>query len=369
MTEKPMIVSPVIVIAAGGTGGHIFPAKAVATVLQERDYHIEWVGAATGLETQLVKEYPLHLLPVKGLRKRSIVSRIAACGYLVGSVIQAYVLLRRLKPRCVLAMGGYPAVPSGLAAKLLGIPLLIHEQNAAAGLSNRLLARIATRVLAAFPDAFPKRVHAEVVGNPVRESILAIRSPVSRYAARSTRLLRILVIGGSQGAIPLNTWVLKALETFAEKGQVEIWHQTGERDLQTVKSAYHRLHMTARVESFVAVDEAFAWADAIVCRAGAGTVSEVWAVGIPAFFVPYPGAVDDHQFKNAMHLVNQQAAYIARQKDLSVEQFHTFWRSVLYDVEKWVRVLEASRKTAVRDSTALIVNMLAAMNGGAESNQ
>lgn len=293
-----------VLILAGGTGGHIFPGLAVARALSARTVPVEWLGAEGAMETRLVPAdgVSLHTLPVHGLRGGGLLRRLTAPFMLLRALLGALRLLHRLKPRCVLSFGGFAAGPGGLAAWLLRRPLLLHESNRAPGLTNRLLARLARRRLVGMPGTFASE---EVVGNPVRAAIAALPAPELR--ARAPGPLRLLVIGGSQGARALNLHLPDALRLSGVC--CEIRHQTGVSALEATAQRYAEAGLCADTTAFIEdMPEAYCWADLVVCRAGASTLAELCAVGLPAILVPLPTAADDHQSRNADWLVETGAA-------------------------------------------------------------
>lgn len=307
-----------VLVMAGGTGGHVFPALAVAQRLQDGGDSVHWLGSAGGMEVALVSRHGLAIstLPVTGLRGKGAASLLAAPWRLSRSLLGALRVVRRERPDLVIGFGGFASGPGGVAARLAGVPLVVHEQNAVAGLTNRLLARIASRVLVAFPAATRQLVGATVVGNPVRDAILAVPAPAQRYAGRDGAL-RILVVGGSLGAQALNAAMPAAVATLAKRVAVSVRHQTGRQGVEETRGAYARLGIDAAVTAFIDdMADAYAWADFVVCRAGALTVSELAAAGVPAILVPYPHAVDDHQTANARHLVAVGAARLLPQPQL-----------------------------------------------------
>ncbi|MBN8728187.1 MAG: undecaprenyldiphospho-muramoylpentapeptide beta-N-acetylglucosaminyltransferase [Xanthomonadales bacterium] len=295
-----------VLIMAGGTGGHIFPGLAVAAELARRGVPVLWLGAEGGLETRLVPQHGLRLetLSIGGLRGKGVATLLRAPLRLLRAVRAARGLLRCELPRSALSMGGYVAAPGGLAARLAGVPVVVHEQNAIAGATNRLLARFARRVLAGFAGALPR---AEWVGNPVRAEIVALPPPAERLAGRSGPL-RVLVLGGSQGARSLNLAVAGALRGGPD-GIPMVRHQCGAAGLDAAREAYAAAGVEAAISPFIDdMAGAYAWADLAICRAGALTLAELAAAGLPAILVPYPHAVDDHQTRNAEALVSAGAA-------------------------------------------------------------
>ena len=325
-----------VVIMAGGTGGHIFPALAVARELQTRGVGVSWLGTRHGLESRLVPEAGIDIdwLDVRGLRGNGVLGWLVAPWRVSKSVLQAIAVLRRRGAGCVLGMGGFAAGPGGVAAWLLRRPVVIHEQNSVAGLTNRLLSRLATRVLQGFPNTFKQlSPAAQYCGNPVRADIAALPDPDDRFAGRKGPL-RLLVLGGSQGAKVINEVVVKAVSTMghtAGKGP-EVRHQTGERNLDATLAAYQEAGIDAaskagssvQVSAFIGdMAEAYGWADLVVCRAGALTIAELAAAGVGSVLVPYPYAVDDHQTHNAALLADAGAGVLKQEPDLDSDWLTT----------------------------------------------
>lgn len=314
-----------VMIMAGGTGGHVYPALAVARGLAAMGRDVVWLGTRRGLEGRVIpqQQIPIEWISVSGLRGKGVVSWLLAPFRLLRALFQALSILRKTRPSVVLGMGGFVSGPGGLAARLLGRRLVIHEQNAVAGLTNRSLARIADRVLEAFPGSFPNPGHirsgVETVGNPVRDEILSLAEPGRRMAGRSGSL-RLLVLGGSQGALRLNTMTPLALAQIDGGQRPQVWHQAGAKTLDQAKSAYRLHDVDARVEPFIEqMADAYGWADLVICRAGALTVFELAAAGLAAVLVPFPSAVDDHQTLNADWLVRAGAAVLLPEADLSAD--------------------------------------------------
>jgi UDP-N-acetylglucosamine--N-acetylmuramyl-(pentapeptide) pyrophosphoryl-undecaprenol N-acetylglucosamine transferase len=315
--------APLVLMTAGGTGGHVYPALAVASELLARGMRVEWVGTARGLEHRVVPEagITLHCLPVKGVRGKSIVDKLAALWFLALASVQALWLLYRLAPSCVVGMGGYVAGPAGVAAWLLRKPLLIHEQNAVAGTTNRMLAPLAARIVTAFPGAFKEQIENTVLGNPVRRQLVdAGNGRIYDYAGQ--RPLRLLVLGGSLGAQAINEILPSTVRgILSGGGQLEVWHQTGDAHVSGVRRSYGELLQPGmRVDPYIEdMAAAYAWADLVLCRAGALTVSELAIMGCPSILVPLPHAIDDHQTANARSLSDRGAAMLLRQVDMTVE--------------------------------------------------
>jgi UDP-N-acetylglucosamine--N-acetylmuramyl-(pentapeptide) pyrophosphoryl-undecaprenol N-acetylglucosamine transferase len=308
-----------VLIMAGGTGGHVFPALAVAEELTARGVAVSWLGTQRGLEARVVPAagYPLATMRVSGLRGKGVLRLLLAPFMLALALLQALIIQLRLRPRAVLGMGGFASGPGGLIAWLLRRPLLIHEQNSVAGMTNRWLAPLAGTVMEAFPGSLPAARCAVHTGNPVRAGITRLPGPAERFAGRGGPL-RVLVVGGSLGASALNTAVPAAVAQLAGRQQFELYHQTGRTDAAAVEAAYQAAGIGARVEAFVEdMATAYAWADLVICRAGALTVAELAVVGVAAILVPYPHATDDHQTGNARFLADAGAAILLPQDSLN----------------------------------------------------
>lgn len=307
-----------IMVMAGGTGGHVYPALAVARALGAHSCRVVWLGTHRGLEARVVPAAGIDIewISVQGLRGKGLLTILLAPFRLLLALVQSLRAMQRHRPAAVLGMGGFVSGPGGVAAWLTRRPLLIHEQNAVAGLTNRLLARLARVVLQAFPGSFPARVKCETVGNPVRSEIGALPAPAARFASRSGPL-RLLVLGGSQGALALNRAVPAALALLPADRRPQVRHQTGERTIDVARREYERHGIEVRLLPYIEdMAESYAWADLVICRAGALTVAELAAAGIGAIFVPFPAAVDDHQTANAQPMVTAGAAVIIAEQDL-----------------------------------------------------
>ena len=315
---------PLVLMMAGGTGGHVYPALAVATELLSRGYRVEWVGTARGLEHRVVPAagITLHCLLVRGVRGKSILHKVLGLLFLLLASLQALWLVLRLAPRSVVGMGGYVAGPAGVAAWLLRKPLLIHEQNAVAGTTNRMLAPMATKIVAGFPGAFKDDTEYTVLGNPVRRELVAAGA-ACHYDYAGQRPMRLLVLGGSLGARPINNIIPGAVRQLTQQGdaQLEVWHQTGETHADAVRASYGQLlEQQVWVAPFIEnMAEAYAWADLVVCRAGALTVAELAIMGRPSILVPLPHAIDDHQNANARSLTDRGGAILLPQSEMSEE--------------------------------------------------
>ena len=337
-----------ILVMAGGTGGHVYPALAVARAIEASARDVVWLGTHRGLESRIVPAAGIDIewISIKGLRRKGLLATLIAPCQIGWALLQSLAVIVRRRPAAVLGMGGFVSGPGGVAAWLTRRPLVIHEQNAAAGLTNRLLARLARVVLQAFPGSFNSSVNAETVGNPVREDIAAIAAPAERYGKRQGPL-RLLILGGSQGALALNRTVPAALARIAGELRPVVRHQCGERTLGTARQAYADAGIDVELLPFIEdMAEAYAWADLVVCRAGALTVAELCAAGLPALFVPYPAAVDDHQTANAAPMTRAGAAAIIRESDLTPELLAELLREWLQSREALLVRAEEARRLA-----------------------
>lgn len=346
-----------LMITAGGTGGHVFPALAVAECLQAQDIPVVWLGTRRGLEARLVPAagIPIEWLDVAGLRGHGWLRRLRAPWMLLRALWQAVAVLRRVRPCAVLGMGGFVSGPGGIAARLLRIPVLIHEQNARPGMTNRWLARgCAQRVLTGFPDTFPQAI---VIGNPVRRSITMLADPTERLAGRDLGRLRVLVLGGSQGAQALNETLPQALALLPAEQRPQIWHQAGANRDDPTAQAYQAAAVKARVEAFIEdMALAYGWADLVICRAGALTIAELAAAGIGALLVPYPYAVDDHQTANAQFLVNHGAAIWVPQSELNAQRLAEILSDLSADRQRLLAMATAARAQARPEAAQQLAN-------------
>lgn len=354
------IGSKTILVMAGGTGGHVFPALAVAHKLQKQGWAIEWLGTERGIEAQVVERenIPITYIRVAGLRGKGLVSRLVAPFRLIGALIQSFSALKKIKPACVLGMGGFVSGPGGLAAWMMRTPLVIHEQNAIAGMTNRILYRIADTVLAAFPGAFGRASSGKekCVGNPLRQAITALQAPAERMGRREGPL-RLLVLGGSLGAQVFNQRVPQALALMAEERRPEVWHQSGKNNSIPTLADYQKANITARVDDFIQdMDAAYAWADLIVCRAGALTVSEVACVGLASILVPYPHAVDDHQTANARFLESAGATLIIPQSEFTAQRLADVLSGPFNSRSQLLGMAEKARQIAQLDAADQVAN-------------
>ncbi|MEX1032685.1 MAG: undecaprenyldiphospho-muramoylpentapeptide beta-N-acetylglucosaminyltransferase [Cellvibrionaceae bacterium] len=334
-----------ILIMAGGTGGHVFPALAVAQKLMGAGAAVQWLGTRRGIEAELVPGagIELNFLDIGGLRGKGAKVWLVMPWVLTKAVWQAMRVIKVFKPDAVLGLGGFASGPGGLAARLLGRPLLIHEQNAVAGTTNRWLAKLAGRRLEAFPNSLP---NAEQVGNPVRMEISQLPEPPLRFEHGGKR--RLLVLGGSLGALKLNQLLPEALAGISADLRPQVWHQAGRNHLDVTETAYKSRQVDARVEAFIDnMAEAYGWADLVVCRAGALTVSEITAAGVAALLVPFPFAIDDHQTKNAAWLVDNGAAIIKQESELNAKVLQQELQDLLSSSERLLAMAVNARGLAL----------------------
>jgi UDP-N-acetylglucosamine--N-acetylmuramyl-(pentapeptide) pyrophosphoryl-undecaprenol N-acetylglucosamine transferase len=342
-----------VMIMAGGTGGHVFPGLAVAQALRARDCAVVWLGTQRGIEARVVPANGIEIewITIAGVRGRGIAAYVSAPFRVIAAVVQALAALRKRRPAAVLGMGGFVAAPGAIAAWLTRRPLVLHEQNSVAGTTNRLLAPLAARVFAAFPDTFPAWARAEVVGNPVRDSIAPADEPRERLAARRDQRRRLFVIGGSQGAQALNQALPLALERLPPDRRPEIWHQAGRLGVDEARAAYASAGVEARVDAFVDdVSSAFRWADLVVARSGASTLAELAIVGVGAILVPLPTSIDDHQTLNARHYTADGAGIALAQRELTPATLAQLLESCLGDHTRLIAMAEAARREARPDA-------------------
>jgi UDP-N-acetylglucosamine--N-acetylmuramyl-(pentapeptide) pyrophosphoryl-undecaprenol N-acetylglucosamine transferase len=328
-------------------------------VLRERGVPVVWLGVPASMESKLVPAngFPIEWLRVQGIRGKGFATLAMAPLTILRAVWQAMGVLRRVRPRAVLGAGGYVSGPGGIAAWLLRIPLLIHEQNAIPGMTNRWLARLAGRVLQAFPNSFAADVHALTVGNPVRADIVALAEPTLRFGQRSGPT-RLLVFGGSLGAQRLNAMVPQALARIEPAARPLVRHQAGERGLRAALAAYEAAQVEAEVTAFIDdMAGAYAWADLAMCRAGAMTISELQAAGLGALLVPFPSATDDHQTRNAEALVSVGAGRVLQERDMSVDSLSACIVELLADRARLLAMAEAARRSRVIDAAAQVADL------------
>ena len=350
--------APLVLVMAAGTGGHVYPALAVAERLRTCGMRVQWLGTRSGIEAQRVPAagFVIHHLRVAGLRGKGWRRWLVAPLALSGALIQALRILGKIRPRLVLGMGGYVSGPGGIAAWLLRRPLLIHEQNAIPGLTNRLLAPFAMTVMEGFPGSFAVSRRACHTGNPVRAEIAALVSPAQRFARRGP-VLRLLVIGGSQGARRLNRIVPEALAACAAANlQIAVRHQAGARNLADARAAYIRAGASGEPEAYIEdMAAAYEWADLVVCRAGAMTIAELTAAGVASVLVPFPFAVDDHQTRNAEFLSRRGAALLVPEEEFSAGRLRGLLGELAGARERLLEMALAARRLAVPDATERVV--------------
>ncbi len=344
-----------ILVMAGGTGGHIFPALAVAEKMRERGWRVVWLGNPDGMEARLVPQHGFEMVWVKfaALRGKGLVRKLLLPLNLLKGFWQAQKAIRQVQPDVVLGMGGYITFPGGMMASLFGKPLVVHEQNSVAGLANRVLAGVADKIATGFPDVLSKGVWA---GNPVRPEIAQIAPPAERFAERSGAL-RLLVIGGSLGAQVLNEMVPQGMALLGENEQPQIVHQAGEKHLEALKANYAAVGVQAHCVSFIEdMAGAYEWADLVICRSGALTVAELAAAGVASILVPFPHAVDDHQTGNARFLVNVGGAFLLPQNELTPEAIALIRN---YSRSQLLEMAEKARSLAKPDATEEVANICA----------
>ena len=354
-----------LLVMAGGTGGHIFPALAVADVLRQQGWRVVWLGNPNGMEAKLVpaRGYECAWVSFGAVRGKGILRKLMLPVNLLRACLMARRVIRDVRPDVVLGMGGYITFPGGVMARLAGIPLVVHEQNAVAGLANKVLSHVASRVLTGFPDTLP---NATWVGNPVRADIAALPAPEQRYAARGEQEpLHVLVVGGSLGAQALNDAMPKAVARLLEAERPAIRHQTGPRDLDQVKTAYTNAGIAADVQPFIDdMAGALAWADLVVCRSGALTVAELAAAGVASVMIPFPHAVDDHQRVNAEFLVRghqgQAAGHCVIQQALKTEGLAALLQQSRHDLQAQAVAARALARAESAETVANICKELAA---------
>lgn len=347
-------MSRTILIMAGGTGGHIYPGLAVADALRVQGWNIVWLGAPNSMEAELVPKhgYPVAWVNFSGVRGKGVMRLLTLPFTLLRALGQSADAIFRHRPDVVLGMGGYITMPGGLMAAILRRPLVIHEQNSIAGMSNKVLAKLSTRVLSGFPDVLKG---TQWCGNPVRADIAAVAEPQARFASRSGKL-NVLVVGGSLGAQALNEALPKALALMCEAERPNVLHQTGKKHFETVQKSYEQSGVSADIRAFLDdMANQYAHADVVICRAGALTIAELAAAGVASVLVPFPHAVDDHQTYNARFLSEQGAAVLLPQTELNAEKLAQLLREL--DREKLKAMAIAARGLAKPEATQSVVNV------------
>lgn len=348
---------PVILLMAGGTGGHVFPALAIAQALQQKDFKICWLGTPQGLEARVVPQagIEIYYIDIKGLRGKGVLRLLTAPFKIAIAVWQSLKVMRQLRPVAVVGMGGFVSGPGGIAAWLSRIPLLIHEQNAIAGLTNRWLARLARQVMQAFPRTFPENYHAIHTGNPLRANIMAVRDQAK--ILKKDDILHILVVGGSLGAHALNETVPSALQQVHAK--IAVLHQTGRNQQAITQQRYENATFSVTVTEFIEdMAAAYAWADVVICRAGALTISELAQAGVASILVPFPHAVDDHQTHNAQFLSDNNAAILLPQPELTVAKLSSLINELATDTAKLTAMSHAARQAATPEALQQVVEIV-----------
>ena len=341
-----------IMIMAGGTGGHVFPALAVAEQLRNSGVEVIWLGTQRGIESRVVPDAGIELttIPISGLRGKGILGWVLAPFRISYAIMMAVRLIIKWHPQAMLGMGGFVTGPGGIAGWLLRKPVLIHEQNAIAGMTNRILARFSRVVMEAFPGAFSASYCARQTGNPVRADIMNIAEPNARFAQREGAL-RVLIIGGSLGASILNKTVPVAVKELAST-DVEIWHQTGKHELEETQQRYAVTKVEAKVTAFIDdMSEAYQWADLVICRAGALTVTELSSVGVASILIPFPHAVDDHQTANARFLEHAGAAMLIQQERFNAQWLAERLTEFVNRRERLLAMAQAARSQARNNAT------------------
>nr|WP_267267768.1 undecaprenyldiphospho-muramoylpentapeptide beta-N-acetylglucosaminyltransferase [Alkalimarinus sediminis] len=360
-----MVKDKTFLIMAGGTGGHVFPALATARMLQENGFNVHWLGSENGMEVELVSDagLPISCISISGLRGKGKLALLIAPFKLINALIQALVVIRNVKPVGILGMGGFVTGPGGLAARLAGKPLLIHEQNAVAGMTNKLLSKFATIVMEAFPGSFPSGVKTVVTGNPVRKDICELTAE-QRVQDQSSDL-RVLVVGGSLGAVAINQVVPEAIKLLGKGLSLDVTHQAGKKNLEATQNNYQQAGVEANVVPFIAdMKAAYEWADIVICRAGALTISELCMAGVGAILVPYPHAVDDHQTKNAGFMVESGAAELMPQQQFTALALSKKLKAMIENKQIMTNMAQAARKLARPDATEKVVSYcMEACNG------
>lgn len=351
---------PTILIMAAGTGGHVFPALSIAQRLQTLGVRTEWLGTRQGMENKLLENTGINIHPIaiKGLKGKGILRLIFAPFMLFVALVQSMQVIFRVKPVCVLGMGGFVSGPGGVAAKLMGRKLIIHEQNAVAGFTNRALAKISDRVLQAFPETFIPSAKVVYTGNPLREEITALNK-LRRIVSAADQPLRILVLGGSQGALAINEVIPQVIAKYSSTQRPELLHQTGKNTLQKTMEKYRSLGLETsenlQLKEFISdMPAAYAWADLVICRSGASTVSELAAVGLPSILVPYPHHGDQQQTHNANWLVAAGAAYLMPQADLNPGSLLEILNDLQVDRSKLQKMSERAKSLAVCNADEVI---------------
>lgn len=354
-----------IIVTAGGTGGHIYPALAVANLLSENGANVTWVGTPNSMESKIVpSKFNMQYIKSSGIRGKGLSKKVVFPFQLVVSTLKARSILKKLKTDLVIGFGGYVSGPICLAATQKNIPVIIHEQNAKIGFTNRMLAKLATKICLAFDidninDYFKQKQldRTTIVGNPVRKDIIALNDKIKDYSDSSQ--LKLLILGGSQGAKAINDIIPSLIKESISKGiDIKVWHQTGKFSYEQTKEKYNNIdtHYIKGISEFIDnMEEAYEWADLVICRAGALTVSECAISGVPAIFIPLPAAADDHQFFNAQNIVQNEAGFCLKQDEMTLENLLDIIKPLYQDRAKLAKMSEKAKKTLIKDSSEQIL--------------
>lgn len=350
-----------VLIATGGTGGHVYPALAVAEELISRGVKVSWMGTRKGMEAKIIpsKSIPLYFVSVTGLRGKGLMGWLLAPFKLSLAIAQAIAIELKHKPDVVLGMGGFVSGPGGIASWVLRKPLVIHEQNTIAGMTNKLLANFATHVAQAFPNTFAEKTKAIHLGNPIRKDIENITSPKERFNNREDNEMHVLVLGGSLGATALNEQLPNIFSSLKKSCAVSIVHQTGLKHLDSANEFYSSASIDAKVVDYIEdMPKLYSWADIVICRSGALTVSELTAAGVGALLIPYPFAVDDHQYHNAMYLVGGNAAVVVRQSEMQSNDFVKLLENMICNGrEKLLSMAESARVLSMPNASSKVADL------------
>ena len=364
MDNEQKVLGPIL-ITAGGTGGHVYPGLAVARALQAQNIPVVWMGTPNGLEARVIPEADIEMvyLSVSGLRGKGLLKLLAAPVQLVKALYQAFNIMRKVQPSAVLGMGGFVAGPGGLVASLKGIPVVIHEQNAIPGLTNKILSGYSKKVLEGFPGTFEDRKNTIGIGNPVRKDIASLEDPRQRLGNRWGHV-HVLIFGGSLGAQALNEVVPMALGELALDKRPVVRHQAGKNKDEATTRIYEKMGVEAEITPFIEdMAEAYDWADLVICRSGALTVAELAAAGLASIMVPYPSAVDDHQTANAKYLSNEGAAILIPQSELTKESLSELLTELCGNRDKLIEMSIRARELAKPQATHEVAAICAELAG------
>lgn len=351
-----MATQPVMILA-GGTGGHVFPALAVAKELKQRGVSVIWVGTEKGIEAKVVPAagFSLTLMHVQGLRGKGIKQYLLAPLIVARALTESLKIVRKYKPCALLGMGGFVSGPCALIGVLFGKPLIIHEQNAILGLTNRILAPLSKRMFIGFPVKNNK-TRMEYCGNPVRKELMSLADPKVRLNRNKDRK-RLLIIGGSLGSLTLNNILPQAVKILEQTMNIDVWHQTGANKRERVLWSYQQHDLHAQVDEFIDdMPKAYGWADLIVCRSGAITLAEIAAVGLASVLVPYPYAVDDHQTANAQSYVEANAASLLPETEITAERLAEVLQALLSDEQKLMSMALAAKSLGQKNASQVVAD-------------